>query len=1045
MASLTVGRLPVQLVPLVGRQRELQDVMDTLARSRLVTLTGPGGTGKTRLALAAADAARVAFADGVCWVELAPIDDPEVVALEVASCLGAGEDPSRDVTDTIAEHVGDRPMLIVLDNCEHLAAPAAELAHRVLGACPALSILATSREALGVAGERQLAIPPLALPQAGPAPALSALAEFDAVRFFEQRAQLVRPTFQLAGDNAAAVLSVCRRLDGLPLAIELAAARLRILSVVQLADRLDDIFTVLVGGVRTAPRRHQTLRATLDWSHNLLAEDERAAFRRLAVFAGGFTLAAAEEVTVGDDIRPDQVIDLLTRLADKSLLWADHNGADVRYHLLAIVRDYARECLVAAAEEESARRAHMRFFASFVEQIEPRISGSDDQAPVDLEQELNRIEAESPNLRAALEFGRTSGDVQAALRIAGPLERYAYLRGQYSEVRHWMDAAVTIGPDAPAVLLAKALLGSGRLALLQCDYTPATRRLEAALRLYRDLNDAQGIARTLQALGSVAREQGRYARALELNGKSLAVAEAAGDRWAAASAHGYLGFASWLQCDFERATAECTTARQESQKLGDVEGMAWSLISLGVIARYQGGAKRAAALLEESRSLSDKIGFREGIAWSLEQLGLLAVDRGDPAAEGLLRRSLELHRDLRDQWRACSVLEDLAALALARGLPEHAAGLLAAADQTRGAIGTVVAPCESAQHTATLDGTRAALGDAFEAAWRHGQLASTDELLAELPRADSPTAAGPAAGQAPPAAAGPAAGQGPPAAVAAVPVQRQRAARPDPQRGRFAGESEGGDTGGAGSADTGLRIRALGAATVHRGEVLLTAADWGYGKPRELLFLLATSPPMTREQLGVALWPDQSRQRLGNALHTALRELRRALGDPGWVLYVDGRYAFNGTRRHDCDVETFEQALAAARHGRPAAAALPDLQRAVAAYGGDFLGDMAVGEWAQTRRDELRRAFEAALLAVGRLHTAAGRYQPAVTAFRRAVAHEPLNETAHRELMSSWARMGETARAVRHYRELVELLREQVGVPPAAETTALYRRLLDDR
>jgi len=202
---------------------------------------------------------------------------------------------------------------------------------------------------------------------------------------------------------------------------------------------------------------------------------------------------------------------------------------------------------------------------------------------------------------------------------------------------------------------------------------------------------------------------------------------------------------------------------------------------------------------------------------------------------------------------------------------------------------------------------------------------------------------------------------------------------------------------------------------------------------------------MTREQLGVALWPDQARERLGNALHTALRELRRALGDPGWVLYAEGRYAFNGTRDHDCDVETFEQALAAARRARPAAAALPDLQRAIAAYGGDFLADMAAGEWAQARRDELRRAFEAALLAAGRLHAAAGRHQPAVTAFRRAVAHEPLNETAHRELMTSWARMGETARAIRHYRELEELLREQVGVPPAAETTALYRRLLDER
>jgi two-component SAPR family response regulator len=242
-----------------------------------------------------------------------------------------------------------------------------------------------------------------------------------------------------------------------------------------------------------------------------------------------------------------------------------------------------------------------------------------------------------------------------------------------------------------------------------------------------------------------------------------------------------------------------------------------------------------------------------------------------------------------------------------------------------------------------------------------------------------------------------------------------------------------------------LRIRALGAASVQLGNLPVTTADWGYAKPRELFFLLATSAPMTRDQLGAALWPDLPRERLGNALHTALREVRRALGDPGWVVYSDGRYEFNVTREHECDVRTFEQSLAAARRARPQAEALPDLQRAVAAYGGEFLAGMARGDWADPRRDELARSFESALLAMGRLHLAAGRLQPAATAFRRAVAHEPLNETAHRELMSCWDKMGETARAVRHYEELVDLLRAQVGVPPAAETTALYRSLLGGR
>ena len=364
MTSLTTGRLPVQLVPMVGRQRELSDVLTALSASRLLTLTGPGGTGKTRLALAVADAARASFSHGVCWVELAPVDDPAIVALTVAGGLGAHERPGEDITDTIAEHLDDRRVLIVLDNCEHLAAATADLAARLLRACPELSVLATSREVLGVDGERQLAVP--------------ALPEPDAVSFFEQRAQLVRPSFCLDEDNVAAVRQVCRRLDGLPLAIELAAARLRILSVNQLAERLDDVFSVLVGGSRTAPVRHQTLRATLDWSHDLLDDDERVAFRRLAVFAGGFTFAAAEWVVSGDDLGAGRVLDLLTRLADKSLLRVDYTADEVRYHLLATVRDYAKERLAQAAEEDLARAAHLRYYADFVEQLEPRIGGGSD-------------------------------------------------------------------------------------------------------------------------------------------------------------------------------------------------------------------------------------------------------------------------------------------------------------------------------------------------------------------------------------------------------------------------------------------------------------------------------------------------------------------------------------------------------------------------------------------------------------------------------------------------------------------------------------------
>jgi predicted ATPase/DNA-binding SARP family transcriptional activator len=1010
VAALNTGRLPVRLAPLVGRQRELQEVVDALARSRLMSLTGPGGTGKTRLALAAADAARGRFPGGVGWVELAPIDDPAIAPRAVADRLGIPEVPGQDATATIAEHVGDRPMLLVLDNCEHLAAAVADLADRLLGACASLSILATSRELLGVDGEHSWPVPPLSLPGDVTAPAASTLAEFDAIRLFEQRAQLVLPSFRLTDDNAAAVLQVCRRLDGLPLAIELAAARLRVLSVGQLAESLDDIFTVLVGGSRTAPARHQALRAALDWSHDLLDADERAVFRRLAVFSGGFTLTAAGPVATAGDIDRTRVLELLTRLADKSLLQVDHRGRDARYHLLETVREYARERLAEAGEEAPARRAHLRCFVGLVERAERRLDHREHDrggdrggslsrggwGPDGLERTLDRLDTETPNLRAALEFARESGDAVAALRIAGPLGRYGYLRGHYHEVRQWMDAAVTADAAAPAALRAKALLESGRLALLQCDYAPAVRRLEAALRLYRELDNASGIASTLQVLGSVAREQGRYARSMALHRESLATAEAAGDRWAVANAHDTLGFAAWLQGDFELATAECTTALTMSRALGYVEDIAWSLISLGAVARYQGAPGRAAALLAESRSLSERIGFREGLAWSLEQQGALALDQGDPAAADLLRRSLLIHRELQDRWRVTSVLEDLAALALTGGSAGTAARLLAAAQAMRELIGTVIPPCERARHDQTLGGTRAALSDdAFAAAWQQGTLAPLEDLEAELPAPTAP-AADPAAEAAP---------------ATAAPADL-------------------------------LRIRALGEATVCRGDVPVTAADWGYAKPRELLFLLATSPPMTREQLGAALWPDQPAHQLGNSLHTALRGLRRALGSSDWVLYSDSRYSLNASRECDCDVATFELALEAAREAGGGDAALPDLQRAIAAYGGDFLAGLAAGEWAQARRDELRRGFESALLAAGRLHAAARRHQAAAAAFRRADAHEPLNETAHRGLMESWASLGQTPRAIRHYEELTQLLAEQVGVPPSAETTALYQRLL---
>src|SRR5579872_3164078 len=860
--SLITAQLPVRLTPLVGRESELNDIVEAVTRARLLTLTGPGGAGKTRLALAAARSVLESFPAGVCWVELAQIEDPEIVGQTVASRLGVPDTPGQDPAQAVAEYIADHQVLVVLDNCEHLAGATAGLTENLLGACPALTVLATSREALGVEGELNWQVPPLSLPEAGPGSALtaSALAASDAVKLFEQRAQLVRPSFKVTDENAAQVASICQRLDGLPLAIELAAARMRILSSAQLAERLDDIFALLVGGARSAPARHQALRATLDWSHDMLDAEERVAFRRLAVFAGGFTLEAAERVTAGGDLKPASMLELLTRLADNSLLRVEHARGDSRYHLLVTIRDYARARLAEAGEAV--------------------LAGGHEASGSGLELELDRLDTELPNLRKAFESATESGDAVAALRIAGLLDRYAYLRGRYHEIRQWMDDAVTSYPDAPAGLRAKALLGSGRLALLQCDYAPAVRRLEAALRLYRELEDPRGIAGALQVLGSVAREQGRYARAVELHAESLAVAEAAGDRWAVASAHSYLAFVSWLQRDFAAASTQASTALAMFRELGDVEGAAWSLISLGTVARYQGEVERAGALLTESRTLSEGIGFREGIAWCCEQLGLLAAVDGEPAAITLLRRSLELHSELRDRWRMSSVLEDLAAIALVLGRAPAAARLLGAAEALREAIGTVIAPCERAQHVQTAAGARAALGEeTFGAGRLQGLVATMEELTADLPDA---ALAAPVRAEVPPAASAPVQPAQAEAEQAREDQTREdqmgasqatgpgaagrnagaREATAPGAAGRNAGAREATAPGAAGRSAVprrvpvgALRVRALGGAVVEFGEEALTAADWGYAKPRELMFLLVSSPPMTKEQIAAALWP----------------------------------------------------------------------------------------------------------------------------------------------------------------------------------------------
>ena len=1041
--------IPAPVTALVGRRKECEGVTAALDSSRLVTLMGPGGVGKTRLALAVAAQLQARFGGRAWWVELAPVTRDGMAAQAIADAIGARDASGHDLAESIAARVADHPALIVLDNCEHLTGGCREIADRLLTRCPRLHILATSREPLGAAGESRWPLPPLTVPplaaSAGGWPAgeqdgaiaapgaTALLAGSEAMQFFLDRARAVLPGFEITDDNAELIGQLCRRLDGLPLALELAAAKLRVMAVSQVLAGLDDVFKLLVGGRQGAPARHQTLRAALDWSYDMLPPAEQAALRRLSVFAGSFCLAAAQQVATLGGADPADVLDLLAGLVDRSLLAVEHTPAQARYRMLATVRRYGAQRLTEAGEFPAASEAMFAWYLDLAERTETELSGPD-QA-----QAAERLRAEAHNLRAVLQAARDRKDITGTLQLATALVQFWYLRGHYREGRDWLDWALAAPAAAPAEVRAKGLQGSGMLAHLQCEYPAAVRRLEGALALCRELGDRRGVARILSSLGSIAREQSRYTRARELQAEALAEFEALGDRPGVAGAHDSLGFAAWLEGDFGTATAQSTRALSAFTELGDAEGAAGAELNLGVAAMYRGEHEAAAAALARSRELSEQVGFREGVAWALHECGVLAVRRGEPGAAGLLHEALDIHRDLGDRWRVTSVLDDLAAAALAGRPPDPAgaARLLGAAQHIREAIGTAVAPCERADRARTEASARAALGDAaFSELARAGAAGSLDDVLAG---AGSPASAAPS-----PAAGTPAAPRTDFPAERTTPADHHPQHRPPPAARAGAGDRAGPPPPPADrpAGDT-LRLRLLGQATVHLAGRLLAPADWGYAKPRELLCLFASSPPLAREQIGLAMWPELPEGQLRNALHSALRQLRRTLGDGGWIGFADGRYALDESRPLDCDLRDFEQALAAARAAEPAAAALPQLRRAIAAYGGDFLAGSTAGDWAATRRAGLRRAYEHALGAAGRLLVADGRVREAIDVYRRAIAHEPLDEAAHRALMECWAAAGQPARAMRHYEELRELLRTEVGGAPAAQTTALYARLRD--
>jgi predicted ATPase/class 3 adenylate cyclase len=636
--------LPAQLTSFIEREQVMAEVKQLLATTRLPTLTGSGGCGKTRLALQVGADLVEEYADGVWLVELAALADPGQVPQTVAAALGVREEPNRPLTQTLLDDLRPKQVLLVLDNCEHLLSACAHLADPLLRGCPHLRLLATSREALGITGEQTYRVPSLSLPDLPHLPPLERLHEFEAVQLFADRAGLVRSDFTLTEANAAAVVQVCRRLDGIPLAIELAGARVRVLSVEQVAARLDDRFRLLTGGSRTALPRQQTLRALIDWSYDLLSEPERVLLRRLSVFAGGWTLEAAEGVCGGDGIDEWEILDLLTELVDKSLVVAAEQGEEVRYRLLETIRQYGQEKRAGSGEEQGLRGRHRDWFLGLAEQAAREWESAAQ------EQWLERLEREHDNVRAALGWSVECGEAAAGLQLGTALYRFWEVRGYLAEGRERLAALLAVGEASErTVAHAKALNAAAFLASRQGDYEATRALCEESLVVGREVGDKRVMASSLNILGHVAIDHGDTGAAWALYEESLRL---------------------W-------------------RELGDTQGIAMVLNNLGSVTFYEGDYQAARALHEETLVLRRQMGAKHGIATSIANLAEVARHEGDwERARAVWAESLPLFGEMGDRGRVAEGLQGVAAVSGAQGQRRRAVRLLGAAEALREAIGS---------------------------------------------------------------------------------------------------------------------------------------------------------------------------------------------------------------------------------------------------------------------------------------------------------------------------------------------------------------------
>ncbi len=683
----TPNNLPQQVTSFVGREHELQAVKELLARSRLVTLIGAGGIGKTRLSLQVAADAMDAFPDGVWLIELAGLTDPQLVPQAVASVLGVKEDTGCSLLDSLLRFVADRRLLVILDNCEHLDEAAATIARQLLGAGPDAKVLASSRERLHDGGEATFQVPPLSVPDPDHPPQAAALAQFGAVRLFRDRAASVRSGFEVTARNAAAITNICHRLDGIPLALELAAARVRAMSVEQIATRLDDRFRLLTSSDRTALPRQQTLRALIDWSYDLLTEPERLLLQRLSVFAGGWTLDAAEAVGTGGAISRDDVLDLLTRLVEKSLVLVEAEGE--RYRLLESVQQYAREHLAQSGDEATTRTRHLMHYIGLYEKGRSELVGPEQKVW------LERLNTERENLLAAHAWcDHADNGAELGLRLVSAARRYWIFGG-----------LLNLGYRVTSEALARSAAGSASLA--RC--------------------------RALFDIGQLGSWMGRYAEAQRQLEESLAIARAVGDTRSIAVVLQPLAMACLGQGDATTAREHLTAALGMARELGDKREIASALNALAQLHRGANELDRAGPLLRDAIALARDLNDREFTAIGLLNLAMVAIGENDgTAACGMLLEAIAIAEQTGSKPIGQSALDVCAGLAACYEQWEHAARFYGAAEMQTGETGLHRDAADEAFLTPLVTRTRERLGaEAFAEIESAGAALSDEAALRE--------------------------------------------------------------------------------------------------------------------------------------------------------------------------------------------------------------------------------------------------------------------------------------------------------------------------